>query len=85
MAGFYSKFIHNYAEIVNPLNNLKCKGVKFEWTMVHEKAFENIKSALCSAPLLHFPNFNGEFLLQCDASDVAGTRVNSDKLIAVEN
>lgn len=80
MAGFYSKFIPNYAAMASPLNKFKCKGEKFKWTEEHGKAFDSIKSALCRAPTLHLPDFSGEFVLQCDASDVAISAVLNQKL-----
>ena len=68
MSGFYRKFILNYADLAAPLNDLCRKGIKFVMTDVAKDAFENIKIALCSAPVLVHPDYNKPFVIQCDAS-----------------
>ena len=44
------------------------KGVKFEWTQSCADAFDKLKRALISAPILAYPDFKREFLLFVDAS-----------------
>jgi len=39
------------------------------WTQVTEQAFQLLKQALVSAPVLAFPNFNEPFVVDTDASD----------------
>ena len=39
----------------------------FEWTIKHQEAFDALKEALCTAPVLGYPNFNREFILETDA------------------
>ena len=51
-----------------PLNALTKKGVKFEWTEACSDAFDKLKRALVSAPILAYPNFKEELLLFVDAS-----------------
>ena len=48
------------------------KGRKFEWTDKCDFAFNTLKHALSSAPVLAFPDENaGEFIVDADASNVA--------------
>ncbi|CAM4657181.1 unnamed protein product [Lepidochelys olivacea] len=41
-----------------------------KWTDAAEKAFMDLQTALCSNPVLKGPDFNKEFILQTDASEV---------------
>eukprot|EP00794_Sanderia_malayensis_P021278 gene21278-biopygen16313 len=70
LAGYYRKFIPGFATVSSPLTELTKKGVKFLWEDHHQLAFEVLKTRLCSAPVLAYPNFDLPFLLQTDASDV---------------
>ena len=40
----------------------------FEWTMKHQEAFDALKEALSTAPVMGYPEFSGEFILEIDAS-----------------
>ena len=40
----------------------------FEWSDVSTKAFEAVKSALTSTPVLALPDFSKTFYVECDAS-----------------
>ena len=42
--------------------------VKFEWGQEQEQAFNELKSRLCSSPILAFPNLNKPFIITTDAS-----------------
>ena len=64
LANYYRRFIKGFSEIASPLNALTKKGVKFFWSAV---AFDRLKRALISAPVLAFPNFDEQFLLYVDA------------------
>lgn len=53
------------------MNQLCRKNVKFEWSEQCEKSFNFLKTALTSPPILEYPNFSKEFILQTDASGIA--------------
>ena len=51
---FYCKFLVGAAAILEPLNSLLRKDVKWNWTTEHSKAFQDSKTALLDVCLLHF-------------------------------
>lgn len=46
LTGFFRRFVHGYAAIVEPLTVLLCKGVKFQWGNGQEQAFRKLQNAL---------------------------------------
>ncbi|GFT02658.1 retrovirus-related Pol polyprotein from transposon 17.6 [Trichonephila clavipes] len=67
MTGWYQKFIPHYADICEPLHQLKKKGAKFNWSTEAQGAFNKVKRALTEAPVLQLPNFQERFNLFTDA------------------
>ena len=67
-ANFYRIFIQNYSKIAAPLTRLTCKD-KLEWNAETDQAFEALKKALTTAPILTHPDFQKPFFLETDASD----------------
>jgi hypothetical protein len=70
LSGFYRKFIRNYAAIAQPLTTLLKKD-SFHWNEEAQKAFNTLKEAMVSAPILSLPNFESQFIVQMDASGFA--------------
>ena len=70
MAGYYRKFCHNFSVIAEPLTNLLGKRTKYVWNNDCQKSFDKLKAILKNAPVLLAPNFDSEFKLDKDASDV---------------
>lgn len=68
---YYRRFIKNFAETANCLNDLLKKNTKFEWTEKCQLAFEALKNSLISPPVLQYPDFDRPFVLTTDASDFA--------------
>ncbi|CAM5179005.1 unnamed protein product [Eretmochelys imbricata] len=72
VVGYYRRFIPHFATRVSPLTDLiKARGPDMvKWTDAAEKAVMDLQTALCSNPMLIAPDFNKEFILQTDASEV---------------
>uniref|UniRef100_A0A2M4CWN3 RNA-directed DNA polymerase n=1 Tax=Anopheles darlingi TaxID=43151 RepID=A0A2M4CWN3_ANODA len=77
---FYAKFIPGVAKMRKPLNDLLKKGVKFHWSPECQAAFDDLKAALVSEPLLVRPNYADTFVLTTDASNYAiGAVLSNEK------
>ena len=68
LTSHYRRFIHNYAKIAHPLYALLQKGAQYQWTAEYEVAFEVLKSKLLSPPILAYPDFKKDFVLETNAS-----------------
>lgn len=71
MCNYYRNLIPKFAERAAVLYELLRDGVKYEWTVERGEAFENLRKALVSAPILRHPDMRQEFILYSDASDEA--------------
>ncbi len=71
LAGYYLCFIPNFSSLASPLTDLTRKGQpeKVPWGPEEEEAFQRVKTALTSEPILRAPDFSCPFLVQTDASD----------------
>ena len=70
MVGYYRKFCNTFSIIAEPLTYLLGKRMGFKWTSDCQNAFDIFKAILRSKPELLAPNFNKEFKLAVDASDI---------------
>jgi hypothetical protein len=68
---YYRKFIHHYADITRPLNNLLLKNKLFDWTEEAKITFENLKKEFLTEPLLITPDQTLPFKIECNASKYA--------------
>ncbi|CAI7792036.1 unnamed protein product, partial [Closterium sp. NIES-54] len=68
---YYRRFIKGYAKVAHSLTQLLHKDNPFEWTDECERAFNALKLALISPPILAFPDFSKPFILQTDFSATA--------------
>ena len=68
LASYYRRFVKNFAHKARPLYRLTEKGRRWNWTDECGEAFLTLKHALISAPILAFPDFNHDFILDTDAS-----------------
>lgn len=68
LANYYRRFVWHYSDMAEPLHKLTRKSAKFVWSADCQKAFEALKRALTTAPVLAFPKFDRPFALHTDAS-----------------
>lgn len=74
-AGYYRRFIPAFSKVASPLHGLLVgtatlgkKSRPVLWTPACQAAFEHLKAALLSAPILAYADFTKPFLLYTDAS-----------------
>ncbi|CAM8993679.1 unnamed protein product [Rhodiola kirilowii] len=70
-AGFYRRFIQDFSKKALPLSSLLQKDVPFEFTTACREAFNKLKQALTSTPIICAPDWAQPFEIMCDASDYA--------------
>ncbi|XP_061173674.1 uncharacterized protein LOC133182844 [Saccostrea echinata] len=71
LSSYYRRFVKNFAEIAKPLHDLYKKKTKFFWTPECQNAFDTLKTALTTSPILRFPLPGLPSTLDTDASDKA--------------
>jgi hypothetical protein len=72
LASFYRRFVKNFAHIASPLTDAtKKEKTVWSWTPSMQAAFERLKTALITAPVLLTADQNKPFVLRPDASIAA--------------
>ena len=81
---FWKRFVPMYSTITGCLWDLLKKDAKFEWGDKHQSAFEAIKTALTSDPILVYPENSplAEYTVSVDASKDAIGGVSQTKRFA---
>ena len=68
LAGYYRRYVKNFAAIAGPLHGLTRKEAIFHWGPECQDAFDHLKTLLTTSPITAFPDFSLPFRLYTDAS-----------------
>ena len=87
LANYYRWFIQGYSKIAIPLTDLMKKEREWKWELECQDAFQRLKDAITSEPVLRLPDLELPFEVQTDASDKAlrGVLVQEGHLVAFES
>ena len=69
MANYLSPYCSNLSTVIRPLTALTQKDLPFSWTEVHERAFNDAKQLISTAPILQYYDLEKPVVLQVDASE----------------
>ncbi|XP_070049553.1 uncharacterized mitochondrial protein AtMg00860-like [Nicotiana tomentosiformis] len=70
LTGYYRKFVEGFSTFSSPLTKLTHKAIKFQWSDVCEKSFQELKARLTTASVLTLPEGINGFVVYCDASRI---------------
>jgi hypothetical protein len=68
LTGYYRKFVRGYGMIDKPLTRM-LQHKQLQWTEVAHVAFEDLKKAMSSTPVLALPDFQQQFVVETDPCD----------------
>jgi RNase H-like domain found in reverse transcriptase len=68
LTNWFRTFIRNYSKICEPLRQLMKRDVRFKWSEECEHAFQTLKTALLTKPILQLPQTDKPFSIISDAS-----------------
>ena len=67
LCGYYRSFIKDFAKIARPMHRLQQKYMPYIWDARCQIAFDTLKQALITSPILTFPDFDQPFYVMTDA------------------
>jgi hypothetical protein len=76
-ANFYRRFIKDYSKVVSPMTALTKKDVAFMWSPACQSAFDKLKEAFTSAPVLRHFDPDRQIVVETDASDYVSAGILS--------
>ena len=68
LSSYYRRFIPLFSKVAQPLHLLTRKGAEHQWSPACQIAFTALKQKLVEAPVLAYPSFDRDFVLETDAS-----------------
>ena len=71
LASYYRRFIHGFSQISSPMTELTRSNAQWRWEKAQEESFLALKIALATTPVLRLLDFDHQFVVTTDASDVA--------------
>ena len=71
LASYYRKFIRGFSQIAKPLTDLTREKVTWCWGDAEGDNFTALKVAMATAPVLRLPDFERQFVVTTNVSDVA--------------
>ena len=71
LASYYRKFIKGFSQLAKPLTDLTREKIAWRWEDAEVNSFTALKVAIATAPVLRLPDFEKQFVVTTDASDVA--------------
>jgi Reverse transcriptase (RNA-dependent DNA polymerase)/RNase H-like domain found in reverse transcriptase/Retroviral aspartyl protease len=71
LAGYYRRFVQDFSMIATPLTLLLHKNKPFEWAAEQQQAFDKLKKAVSTAPILIIPDPTLPYTVVTDASGYA--------------
>ncbi len=79
LCNYYRRFIHHYSHIAAPITALTQKNIPFQWNSQAQAAFEELKRAMASRPILLTPDPSKPYIVCTDSSGFAiGASLNQD-------
>src|SRR5260221_6990103 len=76
-ANFYRRFIQGFSALASPLSALTRKDTAFAWTSATENAFQALKLAFTTVPILQHFDPEKTILVETDASDLVSAGILS--------
>jgi transposase InsO family protein len=68
---FYRRFVQDFSHHARPLFDLTKKAEEWHWGTAQQEAFDRLKSAITSTPILVLPADDEPFRIEADSSDFA--------------
>ena len=67
LAGYYRRYVKNFAAVAGPLHALTRKDAVFHWSTDCQDSFDRLKTLLTTSSITAFPDFSLPFRLYTDA------------------